>query len=114
LLAENERAGSHARARHAGFFENADADAKARGEAPKKKRTREEEYSAFMTSIAEDVKEVEAREEEEAAEAAADRAARELFEQRCANFLYGPPFACCTTRIKRQMHKVYDAVQAAK
>lgn len=37
-----------------------------------------------------DVKVVEAREEEEAAEAAAERAERELFEQRCA-ILAGRP-----------------------
>ena len=36
-----------------------------------------------MSAIAEDVKEVEAREQEEAVETAQERADREAFEQRC-------------------------------
>lgn len=70
--------------RPAGFFENADAEAKARGEAPKTKRSKEEEYADFMVSIAADVKEVEEREQEEAVDAAQERADREAFEQRQA------------------------------
>jgi hypothetical protein len=41
----------------AGFFADKDADAKARGEDVKKK-SKEEEFSDFMTSIAADVQEV--------------------------------------------------------
>ena len=67
-----------------GFFENAEADAKARGEAPAKKKSKEEQFSDFMSGIAADVREVEAREEAEAAAAAAERAERDAFEQRCA------------------------------
>ncbi len=59
-----------------------DADAKARGEKPAKPRTQAETFSDFMASIAADVKEVQAREEEEAADEAAERAEREVFEQR--------------------------------
>lgn len=40
----------------AGFFADKDADAKARGE--DKKKSKEEEFSDFMTSIAADVQEV--------------------------------------------------------
>lgn len=65
----------------AGFFENTEADAKARGEAPVKKKTQAEEYEDFMTSISADVKDMEAREQAEATEAAADREDREDFEQ---------------------------------
>ncbi|KAK9799853.1 hypothetical protein WJX73_010602 [Symbiochloris irregularis] len=57
-----------------GFFENTEADAKARGEAPVKKKTQAEEYEDFMSSISADVKDMEAREQTEAADAAADRA----------------------------------------
>lgn len=52
--------------------------------APPKKRTKEEAYADFMTSIASDVKDAEEREQEEATKAAQDREAREAFEQRCA------------------------------
>ena len=65
----------------AGFFENKDADAKARGEAPAKKKTAAEEYDDFMTSIASDVRDIEAREQIEAANAATEREDRESFEQ---------------------------------
>ena len=70
--------------RGAGFFENKDADAKARGEAPVKKKTVAEEYDDFMTSIATDVRDIEAREQTEAADAATERQNREEFEQWCA------------------------------
>lgn len=66
---------------HAGFFENKDADAKARGEAPAKKKTAAEEYDDFMTSVAADVRDIEVREQTEAAEAAEERQDREEFEQ---------------------------------
>ena len=66
-----------------GFFQDKDADAKARGEAPVKKKTAAEEYSDFMAGVAADVAAVERREESEAAAAAAERAAREAFEQEC-------------------------------
>ena len=68
----------------AGFFANADADAKARGEKPAKPRSKDEQFTDFMTSIAADMKEAQAHDEEEAADEAAERAERELFEQRCA------------------------------
>ena len=64
-----------------GFFENKEADAKARGEAPVKKKTAAEEYDDFMTSIATDVRDLEAREQTEAVEAATERQEREAFEQ---------------------------------
>lgn len=64
-----------------GFFENKDADAKARGEAPAKKKTAAEEYDDFMTSVAADVRDIEVREQTEAAEAAEERQDREEFEQ---------------------------------
>ena len=66
----------------AGFFEDKEAGAKAHGIAPPKKKTKEEAYADFMTSIAADVKDVEEREQEEASRAAQDREAREAFEQR--------------------------------
>lgn len=66
----------------AGFFENKEADARARGVAPLRKKTKEEEYEDFMTSIAANVREVEAREQEEAVDAAQEKADREAFEQR--------------------------------
>lgn len=65
-----------------GFFEDKEADAKAHGIAPPKKKTKEEAYADFMTSIASDVKDAEEREQEEATRAAQDREAREAFEQR--------------------------------
>jgi hypothetical protein len=68
----------------AGFFENKEADAKAHGIAPPKKLTKEEAYADFMGAIAADVKEVEAREQDEAVDAAQERADREAFEQRYA------------------------------
>ncbi|KAK9831536.1 hypothetical protein WJX81_006648 [Elliptochloris bilobata] len=64
-----------------GFFQDKDADAKARGEAPVKKKTAAEEYAGFIAGVAADVAAVEQREELEAAAAAAERAAREAFEQ---------------------------------
>ena len=64
-----------------GFFENKEADAKARGEAPVKKKSAAEEYDDFMASIAADMRDMEAREQTEAAEAAVDRKDREDFEQ---------------------------------
>ena len=69
---------------HPGFFQDKDADAKARGEAPVKKKTAAEEYADFMAGVAADVAAVEQREEDEAASAAAERATRETFEQECA------------------------------
>lgn len=65
----------------AGFFQDAEADAKARGEKPAKPRTKEETFSEFMTSIAADVREVQQREEEEAADEAKEKEERQLFEQ---------------------------------
>ena len=41
-----------------GFFANKEADAKARGEAPPKKRTAEEAFSEFMASVSSDVRQV--------------------------------------------------------
>ena len=63
-----------------GFFADKAADAKARGEKLPKKKDPKQEYDDFMRSIQEDVKEVEQREEDEAAAAALERAAREEFE----------------------------------
>jgi len=69
----------------AGFFENKEADARAHGIAPERKLTKEEAYADFMTAIAADVREVEAREQDEAVDAAKERADREAFEQRCGS-----------------------------
>jgi hypothetical protein len=66
-----------------GFFEDKVADARVRGEPLPKKKDAAEEYQDFMKAIASDVKEVELRQEEEAANEAADKADREAFEQRC-------------------------------
>ena len=66
----------------AGFFENKDADAKARG-APPPKQVQAEDYDEFMASLASDVRDLEAREEAAAEDAAQERAEREGFEQRC-------------------------------
>ncbi len=41
-----------------GFFENKEADAKARGEAPPKKQTAAEAFSDFMASVSSDVRQV--------------------------------------------------------
>ena len=65
----------------AGFFADADADAKARGQAPPKQAA-EQDYDSFMASLAADVRELEAREEQAAENAAQERAEREAFEQR--------------------------------
>lgn len=65
-----------------GFFEDKEADAKAHGIAPPKKKTKEEAFTDFMTSVAADVRDVEEREQEEAVRAAQERADREAFEQR--------------------------------
>ena len=64
----------------AGFFENKEADAKARGQKLPKKKDPKQEYDNFLQSIAEDVQEVEARQEVEAVEAAQDKADQEAFE----------------------------------
>ena len=63
-----------------GFFDSAHDAARARGEKPRA-RTAEEELERFEKSIAADLEEVEAREEAEADEAAAERAMREAEEQ---------------------------------
>lgn len=65
-----------------GFFENKDADAKARGLDPPRKKSKEEEYKDFMTVIANDVKQAEAQEEADAVQAAEDKAAQEAHEQK--------------------------------
>ena len=75
----------------AGFFADKAADDKARGEAPRKKRTKEEQFSDFMASVSSDVREVEAREEAEATAAAQERTERDVFEQRCAPASKGHP-----------------------
>ena len=64
----------------AGFFENKEADAKARGQKLPKKKDPKQEYDNFLKSIAEDVQEVEARQDVEAVEAAQDKADQEAFE----------------------------------
>ena len=64
----------------AGFFENKEADAKARGQKLPKKPDPKQEYDNFLKSIADDVQEVEARQEVEAVEAAQDKADQEAFE----------------------------------
>ena len=64
-----------------GFFENKEADAKARG-APAPKKVQAEDYDEFMSSLASDVRDLEAREEAAAEDAAQERADREAFEQR--------------------------------
>ncbi len=84
----------------AGFFANADADAKARGEKPAKPRSKDEQFTDFMASIAADVKEAQVHDEEEAAAEAAERAERELFEQRCAALTL--QFALLSTRESKQ------------
>lgn len=63
-----------------GFFENKEADAKARGQKLPKKKDPKQEYDNFLKSIADDVQEVEARQEVEAVEAAQDKADQEAFE----------------------------------
>lgn len=63
-----------------GFFENKEADAKARGQKLPKKPDPKQEYDNFLKSIADDVQEVEARQEVEAIEAAQDKADQEAFE----------------------------------
>lgn len=63
-----------------GFFENKEADAKARGQKLPKKKDPKEEFDNFLKSIQGDVQEVENREEAEAAEAAQDNADREAFD----------------------------------
>ena len=68
----------------AGFFENKEADAKARGQKLPKKKDPKQEYDNFLKSIADDVQEVEARQEAEAVEAAQDKADQEAFEHGCA------------------------------
>ena len=68
----------------AGFFENKEADAKARGQKLPKKKDPKQEYDNFLKSIADDVQEVEARQEVEAVEAAQDKADQEAFEHGCA------------------------------
>lgn len=70
---------------YAGFFENKEADAKARGQKLPKKKDPKQEYDNFLKSIADDVQEVEARQEVEAVEAAQDKADQEAFEHG-----YGP------------------------
>lgn len=75
---------------HAGFFENKEADAKARGQKLPKKKDPKQEYDNFLKSIADDVQEVEARQEVEAVEAAQDKADQEAFEHGYA--LLTPPF----------------------
>ena len=69
----------------AGFFENKAADAKARG-APAPEKVQAENYEDFMSSLASDVRDLEAREEAAAEEAAQERADREAFEQRWGCF----------------------------
>ena len=68
----------------AGFFENKEADAKARGQKLPKKKDPKQEYDNFLKSIADDVQEVEARQDLEAVEAAQDKADHEAFEHGCA------------------------------
>ena len=75
----------------AGFFENKEADAKARGQKLPKKKDPKQEYDNFLKSIADDVQEVEARQEVEAVEAAQDKADQEAFEHGCA---LGPCISC--------------------
>jgi len=77
----------------AGFFENKEADAKARGQKLPKKKDPKQEYDNFLKSIADDVQEVEARQEVEAVEAAQDKADQEAFEHGCALGLC----VCCTS-----------------
>ena len=66
----------------AGFFENKEADAKARGQKLPKKPDPKQEYDNFLKSIADDVQEVEARQDVEAVEAAQEKAEQEAFEHR--------------------------------
>eukprot|EP00884_Botryococcus_braunii_P008073 jgi/Botrbrau1/17267/Bobra.0015s0026.2 len=70
-----------------GFFASTEADARARGEPPPKKKSKAETVDEFMASIAEDVRGVEEREEAEAEEAAVERINRETFEQRWVDFM---------------------------
>ena len=79
----------------AGFFENQEADAKARGQKLPKKKDPKQEYDNFLKSIADDVQEVEARQEVEAVEAAQDKADQEAFEHGCALRLC----ICCTSQL---------------
>lgn len=79
----------------AGFFENKEADAKARGQKLPKKKDPKQEYDNFLKSIADDVQEVEARQEVEAVEAAQDKADQEAFEHGCALRLC----ICCTSQL---------------
>ena len=68
----------------AGFFQDKAADAKARGEKLPPKKDPKQEYEAFLKDIAADVQEADKREQEDAAEAATERAEREQHEQRWA------------------------------
>lgn len=74
---------------YAGFFENKEADAKARGQKLPKKKDPKQEYDNFLKSIADDVQEVEARQEVEAVEAAQDKADQEAFDH---GYSASPPF----------------------
>ncbi|KAK9823551.1 hypothetical protein WJX72_003665 [[Myrmecia] bisecta] len=65
-----------------GFFEDKDADAKARGVPLPKKKDPKEEFQDFMKDISADIRQADELEAEEAAAAALDRAEREAFEQR--------------------------------
>ena len=65
----------------AGFFANKDADARARGIEPPKKKTKAEEYKDFMMAISSDVKDAEAAEEADAVQAAEERREQEDHEQ---------------------------------
>ena len=66
----------------AGFFEDKDKDAKARGVAPPKKKDPNEEFKTFMESIDADVQDAEDVAAEEAAEEALERDQLDDFEQR--------------------------------
>ena len=66
----------------AGFFEDKDKDAKARGIAPPKKKDPNEEFKSFMESIDADVQDAEDVAAEEAAEEALERDQLDDFEQR--------------------------------
>ncbi len=85
----------HRKCHIAGFFENKEADAKARGQKLPKKKDPKQEYDNFLKSIADDVQEVEARQEVEAVEAAQDKADQEAFEHGCALGLC----VCCTSQL---------------
>ena len=77
----------------AGFFEDKDKDAKARGIAPPKKKDPNEEFKNFMESIDADVQDAEGVAAEEAAEEALERDQLDDFEQRYLIY-FAPDLPC--------------------